>query len=82
MIKKAVALAYPENVDAPFISASEKGSAAEKLVRIAKENNIPIVSNTDLVEVLSAKELGSCVPEETWQVLANIFAFIATAEKT
>lgn len=73
---QAVALKYPENVDAPFISASGSGLVAEKILETAKENNIPIVENKDLTKVLCAEEIGSFIPEETWEVVATIFSFL------
>jgi|WetSurMetagenome_2_1015567.scaffolds.fasta_scaffold114107_1 flagellar biosynthesis protein len=74
--RKAVALKYPEGADAPFITASAQGNAAERIKAIAEENDVPVIINDDLVQVISLQETGSCVPEETWTVLAKIFAFI------
>ncbi len=73
---KAVSLRYPENLAAPLITASEKGRLAERLQTIAKENNIPIIKDDNLVEVLSSVEIGKCIPVETYRAVATIFAFI------
>lgn len=75
-MKKAISLAYPDNAQAPFVTAVGKDKVAEQILDIAKENNIPIVQNKGLVEVLSVQDIGTCVPEETWSILAKIFAFI------
>lgn len=75
-IKKAVALKYPKDSPAPFITAVAKGKLAEKVLEVAKENNIAIQENSELTEFLSVQEIGSCVPEEVWPVLAKIFAFV------
>ncbi|WP_318679716.1 EscU/YscU/HrcU family type III secretion system export apparatus switch protein [Treponema sp.] len=75
-IKKAVALKYPENAPAPFIVASEKGFLAQKILDIAEENDIAVVENTELTEFLSVQEIGECVSEQVWPVLAKIFAFV------
>ena len=72
----AVALRYPEWADAPYISAKAKGSVAERLVRIAEENDVPVVENAEMANVLSLQNLGSFIPEETYAAIATIFAFI------
>ena len=75
-MKKAVALKYPEGAPSPFVTASARGEAAGRLVEIAKERGIAVVENANLADVLTLKEIGSYVPEETWGVLAGIFAFV------
>lgn len=80
-IKKAVALKYPEGAEAPFITASAKGPLAEELLKCAKMNDIMIVENSDLADYLSVQDLGTSVPEETWEVVAQIFSFIAKSQE-
>lgn len=75
-IKKAVSLKYPEGAPAPFITASAKGVLAEKILDTARQNDIPVIENTELTDFLSVQEIGTCVPESTWSVLAKIFAFV------
>lgn len=75
-IFSAVALRYPEWADAPYISAKAKGSVAERLVRIADENDVPVVEDAELANVLSLKSLGSFIPESTYGAIATIFAFL------
>ena len=79
--KKAVALKYPENAYAPFVVASEKGFLAERLLKIAEENKILIVRDDILSDVLSLQEVGSFIPENTWEAMAKIFAFIVHLEE-
>ena len=78
--KKAVVLKYPEGAEAPFITASGKGELAEKILNEAKKNNIKIEYNEPLVDFLSGMEIGSCVPEETWEILAAIFSLILNSK--
>ena len=42
-MKKAVALKYPEGAPSPFVTASARGEAAERLAAIAKEQGIAVV---------------------------------------
>lgn len=72
----AVALKYPENAVAPMIAAKERGFLAHRMVEIARENDIPVVEDDLLENVLSIQDVGQCVPEETWEVVAGVFAYI------
>lgn len=75
-IKKAVALKYPEGAAAPFVTVTAKGELAQKVLDAAEENDITIVKNDELTDFLNVQEIGTCVPETVWPVLAKIFAFV------
>ena len=79
-MKKAVALRYPEDADAPYITATAKDWNVERLLQIARENNVPIVQDEAVANLLSIQHVGDLIPEETYEVLAKIFAFIAKME--
>lgn len=74
--QKAVALKYPEGAVAPFVTVNTKGELAKKVLQVAKENDIKIVQNEDLVNFLSVQEIGSCIPEQVWSTVAKIFAYV------
>lgn len=75
-VKKAVALKYPEGAVAPFIVASAKGFLAEKMLDVAAEKKIPVTEDAALADFLSVQEIGQAIPEETWEAVAKIFAFV------
>lgn len=79
-MKRAIALQYPEGAEAPFIALNVRGAIAEKVLRIAQEKNIPVERNAVLAHTLSMCQVGSYIPEETYEVLAKIFAFIKKRE--
>ncbi|AZR72838.1 hypothetical protein BBF96_05195 [Anoxybacter fermentans] len=75
--KKAAALQYnPETDQAPRLIAYGEGEIAEKIIQIARENKIPFYQDHTLIELLSTIEIGSEIPEEAYQVVAEILAFI------
>jgi len=77
MKQKAVALKY--NADeqaAPKVTAKGEGNIAQKILEIAKENDIPIKKDEDLVEMLSSIELDREVPPEMYKAVAEVFSFI------
>jgi len=75
--RKAVALDFDKARDpAPKIIASGKGVIAENIIEIAKQHNIPIHEDKNLVEILSSLELDSFIPLEAYVTVAQILAFI------
>lgn len=76
MKKTVTALVYEDGFAAPLITAQGKGELAEKMIEIAKENGIPIVTNIDAAQVLSLYDIGDLIPEETYELIAQIFIFI------
>lgn len=74
--KTAIALKYPEDAPAPFITAKGKGKLAEYIISEAKKSEVEIVSDKNLVNFLSMEDVGNCIPEEAWNAVAAIFAFM------
>ncbi len=75
--KKAVALKYEKGKDnAPKVVAKGKGKVAENIIKIAKENNIHIEENPELVELLSTLEIYEEIPPSLYMAVAEILAFI------
>jgi len=73
---KTAALKYnPEKDSAPRIVASGSGNIAEKILQKARQENIPIKEDRDLVEVLSRLNIGEEIPEELYAVIAEILSF-------
>ncbi|PIZ31290.1 MAG: hypothetical protein COY40_02510 [Alphaproteobacteria bacterium CG_4_10_14_0_8_um_filter_53_9] len=79
---KAAALQYDKNKDAaPKLTAKGKGPIAEKILEIARENNIPIHRDEDLLEILETVEVDTEIPLEVYQVVAEIFSFLYQANQ-
>lgn len=75
--KTAVALSYNEKgADAPVVTAKGKGFIAEKIIAEAKEHQIPIQEDPTLVELLGKLNINEKIPEELYQAVAEVFAFI------
>ena len=74
--KRAVALKYPEGVEAPIIMAKGEGRTAEIMLEEAEKNGIHIAQNAVLVDMLGMSDAGSIVPENAWKALAVIFSYI------
>jgi len=72
---RAVALTY-DGSHAPIVSAAGEASLAEEILRIAREHDVPIYENADLVDILSRLEVGSEIPELLYRAIAEIIAFV------
>lgn len=74
--KRAIALKYPEGVEAPIIMAKGEGRNAQIMLDEAEEKGIHIAEDAVLVDLLGMSEVGTVVPEAAWKALAVIFSFI------
>ncbi len=80
--KKAIALRYDQERDrAPRIVAKGEGSIAERIIKLAKENNIPIVEDTDLVNAMINMEVYEEIPPELYRAIAQILVFVKHVRK-
>jgi len=71
----AVALHYDKK-GAPRVVAKGKGIVGEKIVEIAKQNDIPIQENEVLAGALSNVELGDEIPAELYKAVAEVLIFV------
>lgn len=75
--KKAAALRYkPDKDTAPKVVAKGSGKTAERILQVAKEHNVPIKDDPQLVEVLSTLDLYQEIPPELYRAVAEILAFV------
>ncbi|WP_042354004.1 EscU/YscU/HrcU family type III secretion system export apparatus switch protein [Bacillus rubiinfantis] len=74
---RAVALSYqPGEQAVPIVTAKGSGFVAEKIIETAKDHDVPIQQDTSLVELLSQLQINERIPEELYQAVAEVFAFI------
>lgn len=80
--KKAVALKYEEKTNsAPVIKAKGQGYIAEKILQEAKSRDIPVYEDPSLAELLGELDVNETIPEDLFQAVAEVFAFIYRLEK-
>ncbi len=70
----AVALQY-DGETAPKVTAKGAGDIAEQILAIAREHDVPLQDNPELVKVLSKIELGDQIPEALYLAVAEVIAF-------
>jgi flagellar biosynthesis protein len=73
----AVALRYHKDEDAaPSIVAKGQGEVAERILELAREHGVPVRKDKDLLQLLSACEVGDSIPAELYAAVAEILAFL------
>ena len=74
---RAVALKYqPESDNAPKVTAIGKGKVADKIIEIAREHNIHIHNDPDLIEILSQLDLNEEIPPRLYIIVAELLGFV------
>ncbi|MBW2030286.1 MAG: EscU/YscU/HrcU family type III secretion system export apparatus switch protein [Deltaproteobacteria bacterium] len=80
--KKAVALKYDPFLDnAPRLVAKGKGRVAEKILEIAREHDIYIHEDPDIVGILSQLHLNEEIPPDLYVVIAELLAFVYSLDR-
>ncbi|SDJ48239.1 EscU/YscU/HrcU family type III secretion system export apparatus switch protein [Pseudomonas abietaniphila] len=72
--RQAIALSY-DGQQAPTLTAKGDDALAEAILAIAREYNVPIYENAELVKMLARLELGDSIPKELYLTIAEIIAF-------
>lgn len=80
--KTATAISYDPKVDAaPTIKAFGEGLVADQIIERAKEYDVPVVEDTALAESLAVLALGDMIPQELYEVVAQILLFVAKIDQ-
>ena len=78
---KAVALRYWAGLPAPFLAAKAEGGAVDRLLAIAAAAGVPVVEDAPLAQAVFPLEVGDYVPEECFEIVAKVFAFVKSIEE-
>lgn len=75
--RQVVALRYePKKERAPRVVAKGRGYLADKILDLAREHNIPVRQDRNLLQILSRLDLNDEIPPEIYKAVAEILAFI------
>jgi flagellar biosynthesis protein len=76
-LKSAVALKYRTDTGtAPKVTAKGEGLVAERIIELAKQNQVPIKEDPDLVQILSEVDINKEIPPSVYKVVAELLAFV------
>ncbi len=79
--KTAVALEYEKDDVAPKVIATGKGYLADRIIKRAKEAEVPIHQDEKLAKSLSMLDLGEYIPPELYSVVAEVLIFVDGLEQ-
>jgi len=81
-LTKAVALRYDRGKEgAPRVVASGQGLIAERILEAAEKAGVPVTQDAGLLELLAKMPLGSEIPVEMYQAVAEVLAFVYKLNK-
>jgi len=73
----AVALQYEKGSrDAPRVVAKGQGIVAERIVALARENDVIIEANPVLAQALSVIEIDATIPIELYEAVAIVIGYV------
>jgi flagellar biosynthesis protein len=70
----AVALHY-DGANTPVVTAKGHGEIARHIYKIAREHNVPLHEDAELVQLLSQLDLGDEIPRALYIAVAEVIAF-------
>ena len=74
MIRRTPSPGYDENGISAAIVATGQGHIADSILRLAKENDIPLHHDADLLTILRQLDCGIVVPPRRYDALAQVLA--------
>jgi len=78
----ACALRYDTVRDrAPVVVAAGKGAVAEKIMEIARAENVPIYQESSLADTLFKLGCGTEIPPRLYEVVARILVFVSRVDR-
>lgn len=75
-IKKAVAISYNTDMNAPTIVASGQGKVAENIIEAAKKSEVPVYEDQKMATILTKLQVGDQIPEELYEAVAKVLLFV------
>lgn len=79
--RKAAALKYEMNFEAPVVTAAGMGVIADRIIEKAKDADVPVVYNKELTDLLCNVDVGDAIPSELYEAVAEIIAFVTDLDK-
>lgn len=79
--KTAIALEYEPAEQAPKVIASGQGYLAEKILDVARQEEIPVHEDARLARSLREIEIGEYIPPELYQVVADVLVYVDAMDK-
>ncbi len=78
----AIAIGYEKEIDAaPYILAKGKDIIAARMIKVAQDNNIPVVRNVPLAHKLWENgEIYDFIPEDAYEAVAEVLRWVSALD--
>lgn len=80
--RKAIALSYTPDMEAPKVVASGEGLVADKILELAEKNSIPVYEDKKVATLLQSTSVGEQIPPELYELIAKILVFVGDIDET
>lgn len=79
---EVAALRYDsDEEDAPRLVARGRGYAAQRILELAQEHDLPITKDPTLVSILGALDVGAEIPPDLYGLIAEVLAWAYHVDK-
>lgn len=79
--RQAVALRYEAHEDAPRVVAKGYGDIADAIIARAKEHDLPVHGEPELVRLLAQVDLDAHIPPSLYVAVAELLAWVYELEQ-
>jgi flagellar biosynthesis protein len=76
-MKRAIALRYDQDDDAPVVISCGEGDLANRIERAAMQFFVPVVRDAPLAAALVELNVGDAIPEALYEAVAEILRELA-----
>ncbi len=76
---RAIALYY-DQINDPVVVAKGEGKIATAIIQTGKNHHIHLHEDPNLMEQLSHLDIGDSIPQQLYQIIAEIIAFVYMLE--
>ncbi|HBY20212.1 MAG: hypothetical protein A2Y24_00150 [Clostridiales bacterium GWE2_32_10] len=80
-LKKVAAISYDKDDIAPKVVAKGQGHVAENILKKSEEHDIPVVKDERLMKMMDNIDIGDYIPEELYEVVAEVLAFVVRLDE-
>ncbi|MEX2443698.1 MAG: EscU/YscU/HrcU family type III secretion system export apparatus switch protein [Alkalispirochaeta sp.] len=77
----AAAIRYDDSLPAPFVLASGRGHAAQRLLDVARRHGVPVTEVPELAERLIMLDPGTMIPESLFVPVAEVLSFVLAMDE-
>lgn len=81
-VQQAVALSYGSIQQLPRVVASGQAEAAQRILELAQQLNVPVHQDGKLAELLAELSVGSQINAETFHLVAEVICFLYFVDRS